>query len=233
MNSVNRAELIKRKPRSSATFFFFAGPKCSSLSLHQLHDQSCFLLRTHRPLFGGLRLWGPKCQPGVKKKQRNLSRNVQIEAEQIVYRRGARRTSPGACNFRVGVGGWSVFRCRHSLAHFALHKKRKRLFFYIYNFLKEVVLLKCSWKTDAVSLKRGEQDIFFSRHGGGWGKELCTELTPVLFFSSVFCSPFITSESLIMLMPSQITVTVAERPHLMQSSSSLKGKRLLACSFFF
>lgn len=62
VNSVSRAELIKRKLRSSGTFFFnffffpLAGPKCSSLSLHQLHDQSCFLLRTHRPLSGGLRL---------------------------------------------------------------------------------------------------------------------------------------------------------------------------------
>lgn len=37
-------------------FFFFAVPKCSSLSLHQLHDQSCFLLRTRRPLSGGLGL---------------------------------------------------------------------------------------------------------------------------------------------------------------------------------
>lgn len=153
MNSVTEASLLKESQEAAVPL----KAKSSFLSLHQLHDQSCFLLRTHRPPSGGLRLSPECCIWGKKKKNSGNVKHSLLFTWNCLFDR-----KPAACHHKpvISQSMWvgDLFRCRHS-SHFVLLRRKKRLF--LYNFLKEVTLLKCTWKTDAVFLKRREQIIFF------------------------------------------------------------------------
>lgn len=63
--------LLKESQEATVSLKAFAGAKSSSLSLHQLHDQSCFLLRTHWPPSSGPRL-SPRAHSALKSVQISL-----------------------------------------------------------------------------------------------------------------------------------------------------------------
>lgn len=119
MNSVTEASLLKESQEAAVPL----KAKSSFLSRHQLHDQSCFLLRTHRPPSSGLRL-SPECHLG-KKIKKNLSRNVKRSLSEG-WRDCLFDRKPAACHHKpvISQSMWvgDLFCCRHS-SHFVLQRR--------------------------------------------------------------------------------------------------------------
>lgn len=102
-------------------------------------------------------IWGEK----IKSLSGNVKRSLFEGWRDCLFDR-----KPAACHHKpvISQSMWvgDLFRCRHS-SHFVLQRREKRLC--LYNFLKEVMLLKRTWKADAVFLKRREQIFLFPRGG--------------------------------------------------------------------